>query len=183
MKKKKRQKIRPYQIAKEDKWALRLFDSEDRRFITETLRGLRNHEIDPVDYSPNAEMPEKVFIKPKFSMPEETIETLMPPAPVKEEIKETVPLITVTPRVDRRAFMENEFTIVDKDNKEVPFRLRYRDSFGEHSVQEKYYNMLMSDYPNNIDRTIPPKVYPIIINHHGYISISSNYSHLPYRFR
>ena len=47
--------------------------------------------------------------------------------------------------------MENEFTIVDKDNKEVPFRLRYRDSFGEHSVQEKYYNMLMSDYPNNIE--------------------------------
>jgi hypothetical protein len=49
-----------------------------------------------------------------------------------------------------REFIEKYFSILDKDTqKPVPFKLHWTDSSGEeHDVQEKYYNILQSEYPN-----------------------------------
>ncbi len=140
MKKRKKSRIRQWCLSKEDKKHLWVFRIEDRKFILEILRGLRNHSIDPMDYSPIADVPGKVAIRGAFSMPEETIETMMPtPVAQVKPLKEATPQ-EQNPFVDKKLFIEGEFTIVDKNNKEVPFRLN--------EVQEKYYAMLKQDHPN-----------------------------------
>lgn len=47
--------------------------------------------------------------------------------------------VYVSSGIDKRRFIEGEFTLIDKDNKEVPFRFN--------PVQEKYYKIMQQDYP------------------------------------
>lgn len=51
---------------------------------------------------------------------------------------------------DYKSFIEKYFSILDKDTQQpVPFKFRWTDSKGvEHSLQEKYYNILQTEYPN-----------------------------------
>ncbi len=132
-------KRRPYTIVREEDPIFNALDKEDRVFILAILRELREGRLKP------GLPPKKHKIIAKFSMEEPTIETLVQPDISERPIPSGIPSYDtgVTPQIDRRSFIEGEFTIVDKDNTEVPFRLN--------SVQEKYYNILVAEYGKKLD--------------------------------
>lgn len=160
-----RRKLKPrvYDVPTEDWAMLRYCADEDINFILDTLKKLKSGEMKPEDYgvygkliwvkrtnrykkSYNNTKREKKF-KPKFIMQEPTLEETIKdaasqpssPQTIKEESKTEI----VVPAIDKRAFIEGEFTIVDKDNKEVPFRLN--------GVQEKYYETLVNEYSKSLN--------------------------------
>ena len=130
--------LRPYTISTEEKPIFNKLDKIDRKFIKDTLRDLRTGKLKP-------EIIQKKHIeRAKLSMPEPTIESMIEPAvQATDAPAKPMPVAEITPNIDRRAFIEGEFTIVDKNNEEVPFRLN--------QVQDKYYNTLVSDYGKGLD--------------------------------
>ena len=139
-----RRKNKPakYTIPMDELPALFLLDRADRKFIKDTMRRLRKGELHLGGPLPKKK---KRFIA-KLSMPEPE-EPIAPvvlesPSPPKEEKD---PSVYIAPAIDKRLFIEGEFTIIDKESKEVPFKLN--------AVQEKYYNLLVSEYGKSLDGT------------------------------
>ncbi len=80
--------------------------------------------------------------KPKFFIPEDRFTPLIPtddfsPADIKEPDIESP--VYVSSGIDKKKFIEGEFTVINKDNKEVPFKFN--------PVQDKYYKILQKEYP------------------------------------
>ncbi len=128
---------RRFTIPIEEKPIFKAFDKKDKRFIKDFLRALRTGQVKPeIIQKKHKELA-------RFSMPEPTIETMIEPVQTPIAPVKSVPTVEVIPNIDRRAFIEGEFTIVDKDNTEVPFRLN--------QVQDKYYNLMVSDYGKGLE--------------------------------
>lgn len=129
---------RPFTIPAEEEPLFESFDNRDKKFIKSFLLSLRQNQIEP-------EMPSKRHVeRAMFSGEEPTVETMIEPVSPEPIVPiKTESTVEVTPQIDRRAFIEGEFTIVDKDNAEVPFRLN--------SVQDKYYNLMVSDYGKGLE--------------------------------
>jgi len=160
-----KRKVRPttYVIPTEDWLELQNCDKEDVNFIFDTLRKLKSGEMRPEDYGIERKLkwikktkryklgglpPREKKIIGKFIMPEQTIEQIVQDVASTQKFSEKPlgresGLPVVVPSIDRKAFIEGEFTIVDKDNQEVPFRLN--------PVQEKYYNVLSAEHGKNMD--------------------------------
>lgn len=158
-------KIKPrlYDVPTEDWALLRYCDDEDINFILDTLKRLKTGEINPEDHGIKRKLrwvqsakryklgplpkKEKKIIG-KFIMPEQTIEQIVQSVASSEKIsdessKKESNQVVVAPSIDKKAFIEGEFTIVDKDNKEIPFKLN--------PVQEKYYNVLTTEYGKGME--------------------------------
>ena len=159
----RKKRPRVYDIPTEDWVVLRDCDKEDINLILDILGGLKNGTIKPENYGVEKKLTWRKYLKryklgplpkrekkfiPKFTMPEKSIEEIVksaifveksPPKPLKTE----APSTSITPNIDKKAFIEGEFTIVDKENKEIPFRLN--------SVQQKYYNALTTEYGSGMD--------------------------------
>lgn len=130
---------RQFTIPKEEKPIFDSLDRKDRTFIRRFFRAMSLHQVYP-------EIPTKKIIeRPVFTIEEPTIETMIEPVQAPITPVKLVSTVEVTPQIDRRSFIEGEFTIIDKNNEEVPFHLNH--------VQEKYYNLLVSDYGKGLEGT------------------------------
>lgn len=113
-------------------------DALSKAFGIDDIKGDSEENI----YSINDRVEKKKKERGKFIIPEDKFTPLNPtddfdPKDIKEgDINDPV---YISNTIDRRKFIEGEFTLIDKNNKEVPFK------FNE--VQEKYYKILQSDYP------------------------------------
>ena len=158
-------KIKPrlYDVPTEDWALLRYCDDEDINFILDTLKRLKTGEIKPEDYGIERKLKwvkrtnryklgplpkREKKIRGKLIMPEQTIEQIVQSVASSEKTsdessKKESNQVVVAPSIDKKAFIEGEFTIVDKDNKEIPFKLN--------PVQEKYYNVLTTEYGKGME--------------------------------
>lgn len=152
-----------YYVPIEDWESLRHCDDKDINFILDTLKRLRTGEMNPEDYGVKSKLrwvksagryklsplPKKEKkIRAKFTMPEQTVEQIVQSVASSaktpdESSKREENKVVEVPSIDRKAFIEGEFTIVDKDNKEIPFKLN--------PVQEKYYDTLRIEYGKGMD--------------------------------